>query len=367
MILIVWTEFPPRTGGIQVHGAEFCRFLARGQHRFAVLTWEPESRRDATECREFDRAAGYGIRRLLPRNSHAEALACCRDTAREVGATAVYTSLMTLASAFGVPVTARTAGNDFLRPWCGGADEARAGAIHCRTVICNTQWTADRLAAFAPGSRRMVLTGGVDTKLFAPMDRRVDPDRVLLFIAARHVLKKGIDLAIRALAEIGDPRVELALAGTGPETLALERLARDLGVADRVDFLGMIPHELMPLYLNAADLVLFPSREAFDPGRGGVDYESMGRLPCEAAACGKAVIAADTGGVREVVVDGETGILVPPDDVAALVAAVRGLMEDPERRGRLESAARERAELLFSFDRVNRTTWEVVQSDRVIE
>ena len=334
---------------------------------FEVLTWRPESRSDEVECGEFDAEAGLPIRRMLPRGDLSATLEACAAYRAPFRIDVVYTSQMTLATAFDTPVVARTAANDFLRPWIGDAAHAREGALRCRHVVCNSRWTAARLAEFAPGTVTSVLLGGVDTERFQPFPmgdaRRVlgwnGADR-LLFLAGRHVLKKGIDTAIRAVALLRDPLLRLVLAGTGPETPAMQRLAIELGVCDRVDFIGMIPHDLMPLYLNAASLVLFPSRDAFDPGRGAVDYESMGRLPCEAAACGKVVVAANTGGVAEVVLDGATGLLVAPNDVESLATAVRRLVTEPELCARLGVNARDRAVREFSFDRINRETMRIL-------
>jgi glycosyltransferase involved in cell wall biosynthesis len=346
-------------GGIQVHGLAFCQHLARIGADFRVLTWRPESKSDEAECREFDSTAELPILRTLPRGDLEATLAECASHRADV----VYTSQMTLARAFQAPVVARTAANDFLRPWIADQEHARDGALRCRSVICNSQWTAARLGEFAPGAAASVVLGGVDVDRFQPFPmeqaRRAlgwDPDQPVLMLAGRHVLKKGIDVAIAALALLRDLRIRMVLVGTGPETPNLERLSAEMGVADRVDFLGMLPHELMPLYLNAVDLVLFPSRDADDPGRGGIDYESMGRLPCEAAACGKPVVAADVGGVGEVVLDGDTGLLVPPNAPDRLAGSIERILGDHAFRARLGDRARQRAVAELSFDRVNRET-----------
>ncbi len=377
-LLVVWTEFPPRTGGIQVHGAEFCRHLAGSGIPFRVLTWAPTAETERRECAAFDAQADFRIDRVLPRGDFPAALAECARAEACLAPVAVYSSQIALAPAFRSPVVCRTAGNDFLRPWVGPAEvspegleinraHCRQAASRCAAIVCNSRWTAARLEEFAPGTVAHVLSGGVDTERFFPVPK-AEARRVLgwnaevpvVMAAARHVLKKGLDLAILASRDWPDAR--LVLLGTGPETAALMRMARESGVEHRTDFPGMIPHHAMPLYLNAADIVVFPSREAFDPGRHAVDYETMGRLPCEAMACGTYVVAADTGGVGEIVEDGVTGTLVPPGGVEALAGAVRAVLLNGRLRRERTEAARQRAVSQFSFDRINSATLRILDA-----
>lgn len=154
---------------------------------------------------------------------------------------------------------------------------------------------------------------------------------------------KRFDRLITAFARAGRTRApwELHLIGDGPELSRLRAHAASAGAADRVVFRGRVPAaEIGQEYLNGAILGLSSEHEGFPLVVG------------EAASYGMPAVAFDvSGGVRSLVVDGATGVLVPPADVDAFTSALSGLMADPARRRRLGSAARAHAES-FRLDRV---------------
>lgn len=145
------------------------------------------------------------------------------------------------------------------------------------------------------------------------------------------------------------PTAELVVAGgpprheidTDPEVRRLTALAEDLGVADRVTFLGSVPHDDMPALIREADVVVATPW-----------YEPFGIVPLEAAACGRPVVGAAVGGLLDSVADGVTGVLVPPQNPTALADALVPLLQDRERRSRFGTAARRRAVDLFSWTTV---------------
>ncbi len=152
--------------------------------------------------------------------------------------------------------------------------------------------------------------------------------RVVLLTVAHLIRAKGIDVALRALAEL-PAQVVLWVAGGGEEAGALERLAGELGVAERVRFLGL-QGEVEP-YMQAADIFVCPSLWA----------EAAGLVNIEAQACGLPVVASHIGGIPEYVADGSTGWLFPPGDYRGLAACVRRLIDDPRAaRGMGEEARR---------------------------
>ncbi|HVK04490.1 MAG TPA: glycosyltransferase family 4 protein, partial [Armatimonadaceae bacterium] len=244
----------------------------------------------------------------------------------------------------------------------------RASA-HCDAVLCNSAWTRgavrEKLPDFACGTLPVVL-GGVDTDRFAPVEDRAAVRRGLgwpdgaevCFLAARHTLKKGIDTAIEAVGLLrhSRPRLRLFVAGEGTETDNLRAYAEELGLTDRVTFVGRLPHALMHRYLAAADIALAPSRDVYDPRRLAIDYETMGRMICEAAACGVPTVASRCGGIPEVVLDGETGVLTRPNDPEGVASAVDSLLADPERARAMGERARAWAVEALSFARVNDET-----------
>lgn len=137
--------------------------------------------------------------------------------------------------------------------------------------------------------------------------------------------QKGFDLLIRALPELGD--VTLAVIGDGGERAGLERLAGALGVADRVLWLGW--HDEPRRMLSSFDVFVLPSR-----------FEGFPLVLLEALLARSAVVATDVGSVREVVRDGVSGLLVPPEDPRALAGAVRRLLGSTELRARLGAGGR---------------------------
>ena len=151
----------------------------------------------------------------------------------------------------------------------------------------------------------------------------------------RLVPRKGFDTVIRALAAV--PDAELVVVGgpaagdlaDDPEAVRLRRLAERLGVADRVRLVGAVPRPDMPALLRSADLVVCAPW-----------YEPFGLVPLEAMACGVPVVATAVGGFLDTVVDGVTGILVPPQRPDRLAAAIRKLLAEPFWREAFGTAGR---------------------------
>jgi glycosyltransferase involved in cell wall biosynthesis len=153
------------------------------------------------------------------------------------------------------------------------------------------------------------------------------------------VPEKGAAVLIAAMPLILSrwPALELVLVGDGPERAALQQAAQDAGVAEACRFLGMVPPDAMPELMAEAHLVVVPS----------LWKEAFGQVASEAAACGRAVVASRVGGLPEVVLDGETGLLVEPDVPAALASAILRLLDDPGRLRDMGRKARERAGRAF--------------------
>lgn len=159
---------------------------------------------------------------------------------------------------------------------------------------------------------------------------------VLLIIAELHP-NKGIDIAIRALADLHGrfPHLSIACVGHGSEMQNLSELAGSLGVKDRVHFLGFIPDARS--YLRAADLILMPSLKE------GFPFALL-----EAGIASLPVIASRTGGIPEIIRDGLTGALVPPGNVSALAETLSFLISDAPSRTRLGTALGQHVRERFS-------------------
>ena len=166
------------------------------------------------------------------------------------------------------------------------------------------------------------------------------PEGMLVGSVGRLDPVKGHGLLIRAFARLRDrhPGARLILIGDGEEREAYQALARELEIAERVRFLGWRGD--VDDLLGELDLFVFPSRN-----------EGMGRAAVEAMAAGLAVVATRTGGLTEVVRDGETGLLVPPGDADALSAAMDRLLARPEERRAMGEAGRNLAQA-YSAERM---------------
>ena len=189
-----------------------------------------------------------------------------------------------------------------------------------------------------PRDRIRVIYNGVDTSYLTP-DSSLRSRNPLFVYIGRLKRYKGVDLIIRGFAELGDERATLEIAGTGDYRPSLERLTRELGVDSRVRFLGFIPEVSKVALLRRAWAAMLASPK-----------EGWGISNIEAAACGTPVIASDSPGIRDSVIDHETGFLVPHGDVAAMAAAMRRLAESPSLVESMGAAGRRFAET-FSWDR----------------
>jgi len=179
-----------------------------------------------------------------------------------------------------------------------------------------------------------VIPTGIDTELLEAAPRP-EPDpwpagRRRLLTVSRLGKEKSLDVAVRAFARLAhDANAHWVIVGEGPEREALEALAEELGVADRVTFAGALPYPAIGGYYRAAELFLFAS-----------ETETQGLVLWEAQAMGLPVVAVAAGGAIDSVQDGRTGYLVPPGDAPALARAAAGLLADEARRRRFAEEAR---------------------------
>ncbi len=184
------------------------------------------------------------------------------------------------------------------------------------------------------------------------------PAPPVLLTVARLVSRKGIDTVLRALPPLLDlaPRLEYWIVGDGPQRPVLEKLASDLQLGDAVRFLSqegapVSDSELPDIYRRASIFVL-PTREEFHAAHTSPSVEGFGIVYLEASASGLPVVAARSRGASEAVRDGETGLLVPPDDPAALSQALARLLSDADLCQRLGRAGRRWVEHEMNWDRV---------------
>jgi D-inositol-3-phosphate glycosyltransferase len=222
-----------------------------------------------------------------------------------------------------------------------------------RIAASSRQELADLVALGARRRRIEVIPHGVDTDLFTPEGAAVSrPDEPRLVSVGPMTAQSGFDLALHALP--GLPGTELVIAGGRPagqngrwslaedeEAGRLRWMADQLGIADRVRLVDRPPRHKLPELLRSADIVLCTPPHA-----------APGTTAIEAMACGRPVVATATGELLDIVIEGTTGILVPPRNPRALTRAVRGLLADPIRLDGFGLAAADRAQVRHSWSRV---------------
>jgi glycosyltransferase involved in cell wall biosynthesis len=237
----------------------------------------------------------------------------------------------------GVRDTSPQARVDLERGLCASVDHVIAT---CRDEV------SELTALGLPGERVSVVPCGVDLDLFRPRPSRDDGSRHVL-VVGRLVMRKGIGNVIEALAQVPDAHLSVAGGPTAdalsadPEATRLAGLADELGVSDRVDFLGGVGREEVPVLMGDADVVVSVPW-----------YEPFGIVPLEAMAAGRPLIGSAVGGLLDTVLPGVTGDLVPPRRPDLLAESLRVLLDDPALRARMGRAGRRRVETFYSWERV---------------
>jgi glycosyltransferase involved in cell wall biosynthesis len=239
-------------------------------------------------------------------------------------------------------------------PWCASAHakdvwttpawEKAEKLRDCAWATTCTATGAAHLRALAPGAEVMLTYHGLEASRFAAPQRTRGPDGsdprrpVRLLGVARLVPKKGVEVLLDALAALPpDLHWRYEHVGAGPLRAALAAAAERLGLAARIAWRGALPQDEVVEAYRAADLFVLASRIAADGDRDGLPNVLL-----EAGAMELAVVASRTAGLSELVEDRLNGRLVPPDDPAALAAALAALIRDPAARLRVGRAGRRR-------------------------
>lgn len=267
-----------------------------------------------------------------------------------------------IADELGLPLSIKARGSDIT--YWGGLDFAReqmiAAGERAQCLLAVSQSLADEMAAIGlPSSKIAIHYTGLDRDRFRPLEHTqlraqigaelnfALPDNAPLLVCVGALIeRKGQDIAIAALAQITGAR--LVIVGKGDDEAHLRDLARDLGVSERVHFAGSLDHDLLPLILSAADVMVLPTRN-----------EGLANAWVEAIACGTPVVTCDVGGAREIIDNNTAGRLVErtPEAVAK---GVRELLNNPPMRQAVAAMAERFSwetnalELAAHFDRIAR-------------
>ncbi|MDH4113402.1 MAG: glycosyltransferase family 4 protein [Actinomycetota bacterium] len=361
--LLVTNDYPPRVGGIQ-------RTLE------ALVAQLPVDRVSVfcpgdDGAAGFDDAAGYRVLRqpesfLWPTPGVGDRVeAAVRETGAEVvlfGATYPLAMLGPRLAAAGVPYLSAAHGFEYWLSIAPGAhaamryatSRARRVPVMCSAFIGRTVRTA-----VPRGVPVSVLYPGADTDVFRP-DLPTDDLRTLhglgtrpvVVCVSRLVARKGQDVLIRGMARIRRraPGATLVVVGGGPYEDRLRALAAEAPQGSVV-FAGQVAESDLPRYYALGDVFAMPCRTRL----AGLEVEGWGNVFIEAAACARPVVVGDSGGAREALVDGETGLLVDGADVPQVADAVAELLTNPERARAMGEAGRARVMREHTWPAIART------------
>ncbi|MFD4946088.1 glycosyltransferase family 4 protein [Streptomyces sp. NPDC058239] len=366
--LIVTNDFPPRPGGIQAFLHNMALRLDPGQIVVYASTWK-RSPEGIAATAAFDAEQPFTV----VRDRTTMLLPTPRVTRRAVqllrvhGCTSVWFGA---AAPLGLMAPAlRRAGARRLVATTHGHEAGWAQLPAARqllgrigdttdTITYLGEYTRSRIAtALSPeaADRMVQLPPGVDEKTFHP-DSGGDlirarlglSDRPVVVCVSRLVPRKGQDTLILAMPAIlaQVPDAVLLIVGGGPYAKELKRLAEETGVGDSVRFTGPVPWDELPAHCGAGDVFAMPCRTR----RGGLDVEGLGIVFLEASATGLPVVAGDSGGAPDAVLDGETGWVVRGGSVEESADRIVTLLRDPELRQRMGERGRAWVEEKWRWD-----------------
>jgi len=361
--VLVTNDFPPKVGGIQSYLWELWRRLP--PEEVTVLT-TPHARAAEFDAEQPFRVVRTRERWLLPTPSLRRRIDAL---AEEVGAKLVVLDpalpVGHLGPSLARPYAVVLHGAEVTVPGRvpGGRHllgRVLRGASH--VIAAGSYPLTEGERAAGTSLPATVVPPGVDTDLFHPLgpdERRaararlgLPADGLLVVGISRLVPRKGFDVLIDAVAAIDG--VHLAIVGAGRDRGRLERRA----AGKSVTFLGRIPFDDLPDAYACGDVFAMLCHNRW----AGLEQEGFGIVFLEAASAGVPQLAGASGGVRDAVADGETGVVVEqPRDVDAVAAALRDLLDDAARRERMGERARARAVESFSYDTLAAELWTALQ------
>ena len=357
--LLVTNDYPPRVGGIQRTLEALVRCLP--PDRVAVLC------PDAEGGGAFDEGAPYAVYRQPERflwpvpDVGRRVREAVRSFEAEVvlfGAVYPLALLGPSLAKTGTPYLAAAHGFEYWLSIAPGTHALvrRATSRAARVPVMCSAFIARVVRTAVPEDVPVsVMYPGADLAAFRPDLPYEDltelhgvAESPLIVCVSRLVARKGQDVLIRAMPEIRRdvPDASLLIVGDGPDRDRLERLAADTADGS-VAFAGQVSERDLPRYYRAGNVFAMPCRSRL----GGLEVEGWGNVFVEAAACARPVVVGDSGGARESLVPGATGLLVNGSNVEEVADAVGSLLADPERGEAMGRAGRERVERAFGWSR----------------
>lgn len=364
-ILCVTNDFGPRAGGIET----FIIGLIERMPKDSVIVYT--SAQDKSEPYDQQWLDNYGVevirdkaRILLPTPGVAY---CVRALIKDRG---IKTAFFGAAAPLGLlaPVLRRagikriialTHGHEVwwskVWPFTWAMKSIARNVDHLTYLGEFTRRAISRTINSSAQSAMVKIAPGIDTEHFAPSDSSElksqlgITDKKVIVSVGRLVHRKGQDVLIEAMPQILSkiPKAHLLLIGEGPYRQYLEKRAKDLEIDSDITFIGRVMYSDLPKYICLGEVFVMPSRSRL----AGLEVEGLGIVYLEASACGLPVIAGDSGGAPDAVIDGVTGVVVDGKDQHVIATSIVNLLEDQEKAREMGRNGREWV--------INQWRWEI--------
>jgi glycosyltransferase involved in cell wall biosynthesis len=353
--------FSPHFGGVESHVRSLSKELARRGHEVTVVTSRHDPRLPPEEAMD-----GFRLLRVKPRFivMLTPIAPRMRNALRGVPAEVLHAHSPPPLASHDASVVARERGIPYVVTHHCDVDLSSilgtfAESVYRHSLGASTLKRAAEVVVttrtYAATSRAVwrysptVIPNAVDHRRFRPdVDGgrirsilKLPPDVPVVLLVGRIVPHKGIEHFVEAARHV--PEAQFVVAGTGSFLEPMKRLAVSTGVADRVHFTGRVSEASLPEVYACCDVFVLPSVSRL---------EAFGIVALEAMATGKPVVVADIPGVREMIADGEDGLLADPVNPLDLAEKIRRLLADPERRRKMGERGREKVLASFSIEQV---------------
>lgn len=352
MRILYWTSvFWPYIGGVETHGVKFLQTMQERGYEFAVAT--SHASLDLPDEATYN---GVSIHRFqflesLKTGMMDQIYDICKKVTqlkKDFKPDLVHISLNDPSFFFHLH-TANTHPSPLLItiPVAPAVEWIDRKSLFAR-VLNTANWVTTCSAAIVEDIRKLmpditprlsVIYNGLDSPPIEPQALKFTDPTILCL--GRVVEDKGFDLALEAFTSVKErfPDANLVIAGDGPARSGLENRAAELSISKSVNFIGWVNPENVPELINSATIVVVPSRWR----------EAFGLVALEAALMSRPVVATRVGGLPEVVLHGQTGLLVEKEDHNALAEAISYLLDNPEGAVKMGNTARLRARKVFSW------------------
>lgn len=348
MIFVTTQCFPPRAGGIEILMHSLCVQLVNNGHELRAYA----DTGSAAQDHAFDQSCSFPVLRfggIKPWRRRKKARMIRRHQNKPDGVILAdsWKSLELLDTSSVSRSVCLAHGSEYpLDP--GAAKTARivTSLSKASAIVANSTYTARRVSAYTGTDERIhIIHPGinppvmVDSETHARVAATIAGRKPVLISIARLEPRKGLDLALGVVPALMEkyPQMLYIIAGEGSQRTRLERMTTASGLENHILFCGRLAEPFKSGYLQASDLFLLPGTSAGD------DIEGFGIAYIEAASHGLPAVAGQCGGAVEAVVHGHTGLVCDADDRGELLAAIIGLLDNPEHRKALGENARERS------------------------